>query len=488
MSHSAQESQKRHLSKIRPHDLAEMKFPPGLNRSIKNMDAALTGVAAQAEKVAGAVDGSFASMDKSVDGTTAAVARLKAELLSAGKASKDSAVFRGVGGPSVLRARGTGAEAEEGAGHGGRIGGGGSPIVMHERAGPIGIRSHDTQMVAGAVAGFTVWEALKASADLQQVQENLKAGGVSVAEIEKATKQAYDIGQKFGLTARDVLQGVNEIRNPLNKGTTANEGVDDALRHMNTLAEAAVVLKAQGGKGGDDTAKELYDLVKSAEFRNAIGDKQFDAAINAMVRADVATGGIVTPRAFLQMSQMLKSALPGLSDDYLYKIMPELAQEFKGQQAGTAAASLYQQLISGQMRTKGLNLLADLDLVDKDKVEYDKIGRLKSANPGFYKDADTFRSDPLKGMSDLIEAMKAHGITDESAQRDMLSNLFGNRNAAQMAQTLAFQYQRLQRGAQGIENTKGIAETSTTVLARLARAALKRRTSPTGSESFRRGF
>jgi hypothetical protein len=185
-------------------------------------------------------------------------------------------------------------------------------------------------MVAGAVAGWSVWEALKASADLQQVQENLKAGGVSVAEIEKATKQAYDIGQKFGLTARDVLRGVNEIRNPLNKGTTANEGVDDALRDMNTF-EAAVVLKAQGGKGGDDAAKELYDLVKSAEFRNAIGDKQFDKAIDAMVKSDVATGGIVTPRTFLQMSQMLKSALPGLSDDYLYKIMPELTQEFKGQ-------------------------------------------------------------------------------------------------------------------------------------------------------------
>ena len=262
-----------------------------------------------------------------------------------------------------------------------------------------------------------------------------------------------------------MLQGVNEIRNPLNKGTTANEGVEDALRHMNTLASAAVVLKAQGGKGGDDAAKELYDLVKSAEFRNAIGDKQFDKAIDAMVKSDVATGGIVTPRTFLQMSQMLKSALPGLSDDYLYKIMPELAQEFRGQQAGTAAASLYQQLISGQMRTKGLNLLDDLGLVDMNKVEFDKIGRVKSANPGFYKDADTFRSDPLKGMADLIEAMKAHGITDEFAQRDMLSNLFGNRNAAQMAQTLAFQYARLQRGAQGIENTKDIAETSADLLA-----------------------
>ena len=312
----------------------------------------------------------------------------------------------------------------------------------------------------GRVVGWSWWEALKADADLEQVKENLKASGVSTGEIEKATKQAFDIGQKYGLTARDVLQSINEIRNPLNKGTTADQGVEDALGHMNTLASAAVVLKAQGGAGGDDTARELYDMVKSAEFRNAIGDKQFDSAIDSMVKADVATGGIVTPRTFLQMSQMLKSALPGLSDDYLYKIMPEIAQEFKGPQAGTAAASLYQQLISGQMKTKGLNLLDSLGLVDKNKVEYNTIGMIKAANPGFYKDADTFRTDPLKGMADLIDAMKAHGITSESDQRDMLSNLFGNRNAAQMAQTLAFQYQRLQRGAQGIENTKDINATA----------------------------
>ena len=99
---------------------------------------------------------------------------------------------------------------------------------------------------------------------------------------------------------------------------------------MDTLASAANALKAQGGSNGGDTAKELYDLVKSAEFRNAIGDKDFDKSIKSMVAADVATGGIVTPRTFLQMSQMLKGALPGLSDDYLYKIMPELAQELRG--------------------------------------------------------------------------------------------------------------------------------------------------------------
>ncbi len=212
------------------------------------------------------------------------------------------------------------------------------------------------------------------------------------------------------------------------------------------------------------SGRELYDFVKSAEFRNAIGDKDFDKAVGSMVSADVATGGIVTPRTFLQMSQMLKGALPGLSDDYLYKIMPELSQEFGGARAGTAATSLYQQLIAGQMRTTGIKLLDDLGMVDESKADFDKNGRIVRMRPGAYKDSDTFKSDPLKGMADLIAAMKAHGITTEGAQRDELTMMFGNRNAAQMAMTLGYQFPRLQRGAQGIENTWPLGSSSDELL------------------------
>ena len=225
------------------------------------------------------------------------------------------------------------------------------------------------------------------------------------------------------------------------------------MRHGDTLARAAIVLRNQGKDSNGDIGRELYDLVKSAEFRNAIGDEQFDKAVSSMVAADVATGGIVRPREWLQTSQMLKRALPGMSNEYLYTIMPELMQEFGGSRAGTAGMSLYQQLIGGHMTTNGVNILSDLGLVNSDKVEYDKVGRIKSANPGFYKDADEFRADPLKGMADLIEAMKKHGIVGQNEETDYLESMFGNRNAAQMAQSLAFQYQRLERGATGIKNT-----------------------------------
>ena len=280
-----------------------------------------------------------------------------------------------------------GAVGAGGGGGGGRArllgygGGGGGSHGFHAHgptAGPFSMSSGHG-MIAGAAGAWTIWESLKAAADLQQVQENLRISGVSQAEIDKATQRAYDIGGRYGLTATAVLQGMNEIRNPLNKGQSADEGMQAAERQADTLARAAVVLRDQGKDRNGDVGRELYDLTKSAEFRNAISDKDFDKAVGSMVAADVATGGIVKPREWLQTSQMLKSALPGLSDEYLYQIMPELMQEFGGSRAGTAGASLYQALIGGQMRTKGINLLADIGMVDTSKVQFNSIGMIKAA-------------------------------------------------------------------------------------------------------------
>ena len=465
-------------------------------RNIEGIGAAATGASEKVGSIgaagATAAEQMGAAFNTSLDATQAKVAQVAAEIKAAGSGAipvgvvtaPAAAAATGAAIPADVaavaaggrtRTIGPGGEelphrtASAGRPHSGWGGGGGrSSYALHARSmelGPVGVGGgHGAEAIAGIGAAVSVFEALKANADLQQVQENLLNSGVTPKEIEKATRQAYAIGGKFGLTARDVLQTINEVRNPLNKGTTADAGVEAALHHAETLARAGVVLKAQGGAGGKDVANDLYSFVKSAEFRNAISDKSFDESIGAMTKADVATGGIVTPRSFLQMSQMLKGALPGLSDKYLYTIMPELAQEFKGSSAGTAAASLYQQLIAGQMRTTGLKLLDKLELIDQSKAHYNDAGQIVRVEPGAYKGSETFKSDPMKGMADLIDALKSHGITKEGDQRDWLTQIFGNRNAAQMAMTLAYQYPRLQRGAQGIENTNDLTQMSDELL------------------------
>jgi hypothetical protein len=214
-----------------------------------------------------------------------------------------------------------------------------------------------------------------------------------------------------------------------------------------------VVLRAQGVKDGKPMADDLYSLVKSSEFRNAIHGEDFDKAIDAMVRADVATAGRVGPAEFVKMSKYMRSALPGLSDDFLYKYAPELAQEFGGSSAGTSLAAVYQQVVSGQMRTTGLRLLDTLGEIDHSKVDFDKNGRIVKARPGANMLGGVFKNDPAEYAERLIGDMASHGITTESDQRDWMSMIFGNRLSAQMMMTLGYQKLRLDRGAAGISST-----------------------------------
>ena len=64
--------------------LKELKFPPGLNRSIGNMDRALTAAGTSADAMAGKVASGFAKIDGSVNVTQAKIAALKAEMRTLG--------------------------------------------------------------------------------------------------------------------------------------------------------------------------------------------------------------------------------------------------------------------------------------------------------------------------------------------------------------------------------------------------------------------
>jgi hypothetical protein len=273
-----------------------------LGGKLDTLSASVKGIgdagASAAEKMAGAFDAATLTMSGSIKKVAEQIAALKVE---------GAAVGAGGLGP------GSG-------GRGGGSGGGGGWLPSlsspEMRAGGFGLAGGllGGPLGVGIAAGtFVGYEGVKADVQLQSIREQLRIGGVSQAEIDKATRAAMTIGPMYGMEPADFLKGINETRNILNKGTTPDAGVEGALAHARTLSMASLVLRAQGGEKGGDVGRDIYDLVKSAEFRNAISDKDFDKAIGSMVQADVATGGIVDPRTWLQMSQYLKGALPGLS-------------------------------------------------------------------------------------------------------------------------------------------------------------------------------
>ena len=304
---------------------------------------------------------------------------------------------------------------------------------------------------AGAGALTFMKHAVDKAADLQSIQERLIIGGVDHAKVMEATAKAYDVAAKSGQKVADVLETMSEIRNPLG-------GINEAMHHIDKLGEAMTVLRSLDHRHGTGVAGQVYNLVRSAEFRNAVSGPEFDKAIDMMTRAAVATGGRVNPTEFFQFSKYARGALPGLSDRFLYLYGPELAQEFKGSSAGTALSSLYGQVVGGKMTTRGARILDDLDMIEDGKADYDKEGRLIRVKPGGVVGSGEFVNDPDKWAARLVKAMEDHGIKDKDLQGQYMASIFGNRLAEQMVKTLAFQGNRLDRGAAGIAQTMDIGD------------------------------
>jgi hypothetical protein len=257
-----------------------------------------------------------------------------------------------------------------------------------------------------------------------------------------------------------------DIGTPLNQGTTGNSAIDAAERHIGTVGDALTVFRSLDGKNGTDLEKQVFQLVKSGELRNAVAsDGEFDNAMSAMVKGSIANP-MVGPEQWFQFISKARSAGMRADNDWIYKVGPELITEFNAPGAGTACSSLYQGIVSGKL-TKGS--MGEMDAIhafddNPDKVTRDKNGNVTHLKPGAMGSiGDAFAHNPGEGMQMLIDRIDTkltadnHGatLTDEARKKgeeDWLTNVFGNRNAAQFSMTLAEQKARLGRGVQAADN------------------------------------
>jgi|SRR5579883_88881 hypothetical protein len=289
---------------------------------------------------------------------------------------------------------------------------------------------------------------IREASDLEAVKTRMRLGGVAEPAIDRATAKALELGDRYHVKAAGLLDVENEIRNPL--GST-----DEALARMDTIAKASRVLQAFGKGAGQDEgeiAGGFYEAVKAAELDNKITGPDFDRFIDRMVKAYIGTGGKVTPREYFQFEKYSRQALQGMDQDFLFRIAPELIQEFGGSSAGTALASLYGQVVGAKMPTRGLRLAEDIGELDASKVEFDKHGRVVRAKPGAFLDAALLQSDPMAFADKIYDKLAANAITDEKAQDEYIAQMFSNRNAANILRVLHDQRARFLRSALGIDH------------------------------------
>src|SRR5579883_2240492 len=259
---------------------------------------------------------------------------------------------------------------------------------------------------------------IREASDLEAVKTRMRLGGVAEPAIDRATAKALELGDRYHVKASRVLQAFG-------KGAGQDEG---------------------------EIAGGFYEAVKAAELDNKITGPDFDRFIDRMVKAYIGTGGKVTPREYFQFEKYSRQALQGMDQDFLFRIAPELIQEFGGSSAGTALASLYGQVVGAKMPTRGLRLAEDIGELDASKVEFDKHGRVVRAKPGAFLDAALLQSDPMAFADKIYDKLAANAITDEKAQDEYIAQMFSNRNAANILRVLHDQRARFLRSALGIDH------------------------------------
>ena len=204
------------------------------------------------------------------------------------------------------------------------------------------------------------------------------------------------------------------------------------------------VLGEKGAGGGKDVA---FAAAKALELRGASKTPEaFQEQADLLTKAVIASGGKVTPQQILQAVKYGGVAASGLSNSFMYGILPTLVQELGGSSTGTALTSMNQAIIGGVMSQRSLKMWEELGLVDKSKEIFTKTGSLKGIERGGIIGGDMYQRDPLEYVNKvLIPALIAHGHTEESDQQAIIARMFGNRTAARIANIMVTQGGRLQK-------------------------------------------
>ncbi|MDR3473340.1 MAG: hypothetical protein P4M09_16900 [Devosia sp.] len=250
---------------------------------------------------------------------------------------------------------------------------------------------------------------------------------------------AFDVGERYGLDATQVVDDLRESRYAFGTMAKANQFIDP-LEKMRT------VINALNPGGGDKAADSVYAMARSAELKGKVGADDFMPLFQGMMKAMVASGGKMTPADYVQATKYGRVATAGWSDAFYTTVLPSLVQELGASGAGTALMTFQQASVR---QTKGASHLWEkLGLLNPAAVTSNGTG--VTIGPGGFKDDALYSSNPYlwaqKYLLPAIDKQIGHVATvgDTDALR-IIETLYGPRMAAQMANILVNQSQRINK-------------------------------------------
>jgi hypothetical protein len=303
-------------------------------------------------------------------------------------------------------------------------------------------------------------EAAKLEGRIKSIHGQLLKGGLMVGAgvgILAAFRGPLDEAKKFqtetarfaslGFGTQVNNQAIQYAKGMQTIGTSTTENmalVSDAMAVFKNLdhAKFAAPIMAKmkfgnealfGKEQGGANERKFMDMLKVIEFRGGLSSEaEFDTQANFVQKVIAGSRNRVDATALLQALKTGGVALSRRHNDAFYLGSEPLIQEFGGARYGTAAMSIYQNLVQARGTITAQQELYRLGLLDKSKVQFNNLGMLKKAMPGAFVGSDILENEGELALLQkvLLPAFKAKGITSDEAIIREFGMILGNRTGS----------------------------------------------------------
>ncbi len=244
-------------------------------------------------------------------------------------------------------------------------------------------------------------------------------------------------------------------------GTSARENmtlVSDAMAVFKDLhhAELAAPIMARMkfanqavfGEGGKANESKFMDMLKVIEFRRGLSSPaEFETQANFVQKVIAGSRNRVDATQLLAALKTGGVALSGRSNEAFYLGSEPLIQEFGGSRYGTAAMSIYQNLVQARGTITAQQELYRLGLLDPSKVQFNQLGMLKKVMPGAFKGSSILENEGELALLEkvLLPAFAAKGINSEEDVIRELGMILGNRTGSGLMSRIFQQRETLKK-------------------------------------------
>lgn len=293
-------------------------------------------------------------------------------------------------------------------------------------------------MMAGGgttLAGFM--PAIHQATEYQQQLTQLKAMGVGDEFLLQSQKYAQGMNM-MGSSTTENMKIIKEAYSILRNGHEALD-VTPALAQIQV---AQKILMSNGTIKHEDQDEQNSDsqaLVKTAELLNHISSvKEFSNFANLAMKANAASGGMVTARDYRNVVSTAGVAVSNIDPKAFFFTLSHLIQEKGGERTGTGLASAYQNMVMGRETKAAAEEQQKIGLLRPDAIQYTKTGQLAKVKADGIVNSNLYRTDPYKYlMTEIVPRIrKANPTLNESGMEMAIAKLFSSRTAQDIMVTM----------------------------------------------------